>query len=168
MKNILPFAAIGAGALLLINFFKRKAAAGQNLEITPIKISIDLPKTKQAAYFKIFYDITLNLSNREQASVNVKNLFLTVRTNSKNLGNIEETLNFVVPANGEKQINIKASFFTLGFLGLIKDLIQNGFNILVNVNGYVDTDLGRININFDKNVGGAVTGNQKKNPFYDL
>ena len=168
MKNILPIAAIGAGALLLINFFKRKAAAGQNLEVTPIKISIDLPRTKQAGYLKIFYDITLNLSNREQASVNVKNLFLTVRTNSKNLGNIQENLNFIVPPNGEKQISIKASFFTLGFLGLIKDLIQNGFNILVNVNGYVDTDLGRINIDFSKNVGGAVNGFEKKNSFYDL
>lgn len=174
MKNILPIAAIGAGALLLINFFKRKAAAGQNLEITPIKISIDLPKTKQARYLKIFYDITLNLSNREQASVNVKNIFLTVKTNSRNLGNIEKALNFVVPAEGEKQISIKASFFTLGFLGLIKDLIQNGFDILLNINGYIDTDLGRININFNKNVGGAVNGkrsvngNEKKNSFYDL
>lgn len=174
MKNILPIAAIGAGALLLINFFKRKAAAGQNLEITPIKISIDLPKTKRAAYFKIYYDITLNLANREQASVNVKNIFLTVKTNSRNFGNIEEALNFVVPADGEKQVSIKASFFTLGFLGLIKDLIQNGFNILVNVNGYIDTDLGRVNIDFSKNVGGeingkrAVNGAEKKNSFYDL
>jgi hypothetical protein len=165
MKNILPFAAIGAAGFLLLNFFKRKAAAGQNLEVTPIKISIDLPRTKQAGYLKIFYDITLNLANREQASVNVRNLFLTVKTNEKNLGNIQENLNFVVPPNGEKQISIKASFFTLGFLGLIKDLIQNGFNILVNVNGYVDTDLGRINIDFSKNVGGAVNGKRAVNGY---
>jgi hypothetical protein len=174
MKNILPIAAIGAGALLLINFFKRKAAAGQNLEVTPIKISIDLPKTRQASYFKIFYDVSLNLENREQASVNVRNLFLTVKTNGKNFGNIEENLNFVVPANGQKQISIKASFFTLGFLGLIRDIIRSGLNINVNVTGYIDTDLGRVNIDFNQNVGGAingkrsVNGNEKKNSFYDL
>jgi len=163
MKNILPFAAIGAAGLLLINFFKRKAAAGQNLEITPIKISIDLPKTRQARYLKIFYDITLNLANREQASVNVKNLFLTVKTNNINFGNIEQNLNFNVEELQEKQITVKASFFTLGFLGLIRDVIKNGLNINVNVNGYIDTDLGRVNINFNKNVGDQINGNEKKN-----
>jgi hypothetical protein len=174
MKNILPFAAIGAAGLLLLSYFKRKVSAGQNLEVLPIKISIDLPKTKQANYLKIFYDITLNLANREQASVNVKNIFLTVKTNSKNFGNIEEALNFNVPANGEKQISIKASFFTLGFLGLVKDIIQDGLNINVNVSGYIDTDLGRVNIDFNKNVGGTINGKrsvngyEKKNFYYDL
>jgi LEA14-like dessication related protein len=165
MKKYLYFSALGYGAFLLINFFKKKAAAGQNLEITPIKISIDLPKTKKARYFKIYYDITLNLANREQATVNVKNIFLTVKTNDRNFGDIKENLNFVVPANGEKQISIKASFFTLGFLGLIKDLIQNGFNILVNVNGYIDTDLGRVNIDFSKNVGGEINGKRSVNGY---
>lgn len=162
MKNILPIAAVGAAGLLLINFLRRKKAAGENLEVLPVKITIDTPKTKKANYLRIFYDITLNLANREQASVNVRNIFLTVRTNDRNFGNIEEALNFSVPANSEKQITIKASFFTLGFLGLVKDLIQNGLNIKVNVSGYIDTDLGRVNINFEKNIGGSVSG-QKKN-----
>lgn len=162
MKNILPIAAVGAASLLLINFLRRKKAAGENLEVLPVKITIDTPKTRKSNYLRIFYDITLNLANREQASVNVRNIFLTVRTNDRNFGNIEEALNFNVPANSEKQITIKASFFTLGFLGLVKDLIQNGLNIKVNVSGYIDTDLGRVNINFDKNIGGSVSG-QKKN-----
>ena len=162
MKNILPIAAVGAAGLLLINFLRRKKAAGENLEVLPVKITIDTPKTRKANYLRIFYDITLNLANREQASVNVRNIFLTVKTNDRNFGNIEEALNFNVPANSEKQITIKASFFTLGFLGLVKDLIQNGLNIKVNVSGYIDTDLGRVNINFDKNIGGSVSG-QKKN-----
>jgi hypothetical protein len=153
MKKYLYFGALGYGAFLLINYFKRKAAAGQNLEITPFKISIDLPKTRQAGYLKIFYDITLNLANKEQASVNVKRIYLTVKTNSINFGNIEKDLNFSVGEMQEKQITVKASFFTLGALGLIKDLIQNGFNILINVSGYIDTDLGRVNVNFNKNVG---------------
>lgn len=161
MKNILPIAAVGAAGLLLINFLRRKKAAGENLEVLPVKITIDTPKTRKANYLRIFYDITLNLANREQASVNVRNIFLTVKTNDRIFGNIEEALNFNVPANSEKQITIKASFFTLGFLGLVKDLIQNGLNIKVNVSGYIDTDLGRVNINFDKNIGGSVSGQKK-------
>jgi hypothetical protein len=163
MKKYLYFGALGYGAFLLINYFKRKAAAGQNLEITPIKISIDLPKTRQARYLKIFYDITLNLSNKEQASVNVKNLFLTVKTNSINFGNIEQSLNFTVEEMQEKQITVKASFFTLGALGLIRDIIKNGFNIKVNVIGYIDTDLGRVNIDFTNNIGDQINGKRSVN-----
>jgi len=162
MKKILPIAAIiGAGALL-INFLKRKAAAGQNLKFELLKVSIDTVRTKQASLLKIFYDVTINMINVENASVVVNNINLNVTVNGKNLGNLEQTLNFSVPAQSTKAILLKASFNTLGALSLVRDIILNGINFTVNINGFIDTDLGRVNVNFDKQVGGAVNGYSKK------
>jgi hypothetical protein len=165
MKKYLYWGAAGYAVFLLINYLRNKVAAGQNLEITPLKISIDLPKTREALYLKIFYDITLNLANKEQASVNVKSLFLTVKTNNINFGNIERDLNFDVEEMQEKQITVKASFFTLSAIGIIKDLIKNGFNLNVNVAGFIDTDLGRVDINFNKNIGDAINGRRAVNGY---
>jgi LEA14-like dessication related protein len=162
MKKILPIAAIiGAGALL-INFLKRKAAAGQNLKFELLKVSIDTVRTKQARLLKIFYDVTINMINVENASVVVNNINLNVTVNGKNLGNLEQTLNFSVPAQSTKAILLKASFNTLGALSLVKDIILNGINFTVNINGFIDTDLGRVNVNFDKQIGGTINGYSKK------
>jgi hypothetical protein len=35
---------------------------------------------------------------------------------------------------------------------LIRDIILNGFQDPINVNGYIQTDLGRVNVNFSKNL----------------
>jgi LEA14-like dessication related protein len=162
MKKIIPFVAIiGVGALL-INFLKRKAAAGQNLKFELLKVSIDTVRTKQARLLKIFYDVTINMINVENASVVVNNINLNVTVNGKNLGNLEQTLNFSVPAQSTKAILLKASFNTLGALSLVKDIILNGINFTVNINGFIDTDLGRVNVNFDKQIGGTINGYSKK------
>jgi hypothetical protein len=162
MKKIIPFLGVGVAALFLVNYFKRKATAGQNLKFELLKITIDSQRTRQSLFFKVFYDVTLNMINRENASVVVKNVSLDVTANGKNLGNLEQTLNFSVPAQSTKQIMFKASFSTLGALQLVKDIVLNGLSVNVNVNGFIDTDLGRVNVNFDKNVGGAVNGYSKK------
>ena len=166
MKKILPFLAYGVGAIFLINFFKRKAAAGQNLKFELLKVSIDSERTRESLFFKVFYDVTLNMINSENASVVVRNVNLNVTANGKDLGNLEQTVNFSVPAQSTKKIIFKASFSTLGALGLVKDIVQNGLSVNVNVNGFIDTDLGRVNVDFNKNLGGSVTGNSKKKKFY--
>jgi LEA14-like dessication related protein len=100
--------------------------------------------------------------NVENASVVVNNINLNVTVNGKNLGNLEQTLNFSVPAQSTKAILLKASFNTLGALSLVKDIILNGINFTVNINGFIDTDLGRVNVNFDKQIGGTINGYSKK------
>jgi hypothetical protein len=152
MKNLLPIAAIiGAGALL-INYLKGKKAAGENLKFELFKISIDSQKTKRALFLTVYYDIVLNVINDELNNVNVKNVLLNIRVNEKDLGQVKSNLDLVIPRESEKQITIKASFSSLGALSLVKDLVQSGLNAVVNVKGYIDTDLGRVNINFDKNL----------------
>ena len=162
MKNFYPIAAlIGAGALL-VNYLKRKAAAGENLKFELIKVTIDSERTRQANFLKIFYDISINMINSENASVVVRNINLNVTANGKNLGNLQQTINFTVPAQTAKTIMLQASFRTLGALALVKDIVIDGINFNVNVNGFIDTDLGRVNVNFNKQVGGGVNGNFKK------
>lgn len=162
MKNILPIAAVIGAGYFIVNYFKRKTAAGENLQFELLKVTIDTQRTKESLFFKVFYDITLNIINRENASVNINNVNLNVSANGKNLGNLEQTLNFSVPSQSTKKIMFKASFLTLGALQLVKDIILNGLNVNVNVNGFIDTDLGRVNVNFDKNLGGSINGNSKK------
>ena len=156
MKKILPIAAVlGVGAILL-NYLKRKATAGENLKFELAKVTIDTEKTKQARFLRIFYDITLNLINQENASINVRNVFLNIVINGKNIGTIEKDLNFDVPANETKSVMFKASFLTLGALLLVRDLILKGLKGNINISGYIDTDLGRVNIDFNKEIGGNI------------
>jgi hypothetical protein len=162
MKNILPIAALLGGGLFLVNYFKRKRAAGENLKFELAKITIDTPRTLQTGLLKIFYDITLNVINSENAAVNVKNLNIDVTVNGKNFGNLSQTLNFSIPQQSEKKIMLKASFFTLGALQLVKDIVLEGINFNINLNGFIDTDLGRVNIDFNKQFGGGVNGYYKK------
>jgi hypothetical protein len=48
---------------------------------------------------------------------------------------------------------LKASFLTLGALSLVRDIITKGLKFNVNITGFIDTDLGRVNVNFNKQVG---------------
>lgn len=166
MKNIIPIAAfVGAGALL-INYLKRKARAGENLQFELLDVAIDSERTKKARFLKIFYDVKLNLINNENASINVRNVNLNITANGKNIGQINQTINFVVPQQSRKTIAFEIPFFTLGIIGLVMDLVQNGLRVNVNVSGYIDTDLGRVNVDFNKTVGAGINGpSQKKNSF---
>ena len=165
MKNILPIAALVGGGLFIINYFKRKAAAGENLKFELAKITIDTPRTLQTGLLKIFYDITINVINSENAAVNVKNINIDITVNGKNFGNLSQTLNFNIPRESEKKIMLKASFFTLGALQLVKDIVFDGIDFNINLNGFIDTDLGRVNVDFNKQFGGSVNGYSKKKKY---
>ena len=162
MKNILPIAAvIGAGALL-INYLKGKKRAMENLQFEIFKITIDKQKTQRALYFKVFYDIVINVVNDELSPVKIKDTLLNIKVNGRDLGVIKSTLNLLIPRESEKQITLQASFFTLGAIGLVKDIVKNGLQANVNVQGYINTDLGKVDINFDKQFGGEMNGQPKK------
>jgi len=162
MKNILPIAAIiGAGAFFY-KFITGKKKAMENLQFEIFKISIDKQKTQRAAYFKIYYDIIITVINEELAPVKIKNTLLNIKVNGRDLGKVESNLNLLIPRESEKQITVKASFFTLGALGLVKDIVKNGLHANVNVNGFINTDLGKATINFNKEFGGEMNGAPKK------
>jgi LEA14-like dessication related protein len=165
MKNILPIAAvIGAGALLY-KYLTGKKKAMENLQFEIFKITIDKQKTQRALYFRVYYDIIITVINQESSPVKIKDTLLNIRVNNKNLGKIESTLNLLIPRETEKQITLKASFSTLGALGLVRDIVQDGLKATVNASGYINTDLGKVDINFDKQFGGEMNGAPKKKKY---
>jgi hypothetical protein len=166
MKNILPIAAvIGAGAILY-KYLTGKKKAMENLQFEIFKISIDKRKTERALYLKIYYDIIITVINEELSPVKIKDTLLNIKVNGRDLGKVKSTFNLLIPRESEKQITLKASFFTLGAIGLVKDIVRDGLQASVNVAGFINTDLGKVDINFNKQFGGEMNGAPKKKKFY--
>jgi LEA14-like dessication related protein len=150
MKNILF---LGGAAAALLYFLRQKRAAGENLRVEPVDISIDSARSSSSFWTRIYYNVKLKLINTESASVNVSGINLNVLVNNTPFGSINNTTGFIVNAGSERIVNLEASFSSLGVIQAIRDLISDGLKFNVVVSGYVDTDLGRIAVNFSKNVG---------------
>ena len=150
MKKILPIVAVLSAGAYIVYFLKNKARAGQNLKYEFLDIAIDLEKTLKSRFSKIYYDLSINLINSENASVVLKNINFNVSVNGKNLGNVAQTINFTVPAESTKKVDLQISFQTLGLISLIRDAIIQGLKFDINVNGFIETDLGRIEVNYNQ------------------
>jgi LEA14-like dessication related protein len=150
MKNILL---LGGAAAALLYFLRQKRAAGENLRVEPVDIAIDSARSSSSFWTRIYYNVKLKLINTESASVNVSGINLNVLVNNTPFGSINNTTGFIVNAGSERVVNLEASFSSLGVIQAIRDLISDGLKFNVVVTGYVDTDLGRIAVNFSKNVG---------------
>jgi LEA14-like dessication related protein len=160
MKNILL---LGGAAAALLYFLKQKRAAGENLRVEPLDIAIDSARSSSSFWTRIYYNVKLKLINTESASVNVSAINLNVLVNNTPFGSINNTTGFIVNAGSERIVNLDASFSSLGIIEAIRDLIADGLRFKVDVSGYVDTDLGRIAVNFSKNIGGSGIGAPKNN-----
>jgi LEA14-like dessication related protein len=168
MKNILL---LGGAAAALLYFLKQKRTAGENLRVEPLDIAIDSARSSSSFWTRIYYNVKLKLINTESASVNVSAINLNVLVNNTPFGSINNTTGFIVNAGSERIVNLDASFSSLGIIEAIRDLIADGLRFKVDVSGYVDTDLGRIAVNFSKNIGGSgISGKPKEYElgFYSL
>lgn len=148
MKNLLW---IGGAAAALLYFLKQKRAAGENLRVEPVDIAIDSQRSASTFWAVIYYNVKLRLINVEAASVNVSAIKLNVILNNTKVAEINQTDGFIVSARSEKIVNLQSTIQTAGIVNFIVDLIQNGFRFNIAVSGYVDTDLGRIAVNYTKN-----------------
>jgi hypothetical protein len=146
MKNLL----IAGGAIAALLFFlKRKKSAAENIIVEPIDIAID---SQRSSFSRIYYRIKLRLVNNEPANVNVSSINFSVTANGKAIGSINNTTGFRVDAGSSKEITLDASISSIGAIGLIRDLITEGFNIDILVAGTINTDLGAVNVNFSKSL----------------
>jgi LEA14-like dessication related protein len=157
MKNILF---LGGAAAALLYFLRQKRAAGENLRVEPVDIAIDSARSSSSFWTRIYYNVKLKLINTESASVNVSGINLNVLVNNTPFGSINNTTGFIVNAGSERIVNLDASFSSLGVIQAIR---ADGLRFNVVVSGYVDTDLGRIEVNFSKNIGGSGIGSPKNN-----
>lgn len=145
----------GAGAFM---YFRSKKRAGENLKVDPLDIGIDSDRTKKSFFTKLYYIVKLNLINSEAASVVVKNVQLNASVNGRPLGVLTSSGSFSVPAKGSQVVALQASVSTLGAGGIILDLIKNKRNISVQIEGSVDTDLGRVNVKYTKEINLGLNG----------
>lgn len=162
MKNLLW---IGGAAAALLYFLRQKRAAGENLRVEPVDIAIDSQRSASSFWTRIYYNVKLKLINAERASVNISGINLNVFVNNTPFGSINNTTGFIVNAGSERIVNLEASFSSLGVIEAIRDLIADGIRFNVVVSGYVDTDLGRIKVQFSKNIGGSGIGAVDKDTY---
>jgi hypothetical protein len=153
IKKYLPTAALLTGGLLLFRYLRGKAEAGKNLKYEPIGVYIDAARSAEANFYRLYYIVKIRLVNDYQQSVNINALNLEATSNGRPLGTLTSNIAFIVPSMGSKTVELSASVATTGILSTVIDAIQNGFNIPVKISGYINTDLGRLNINFTKQVG---------------
>lgn len=140
------------GAAAAFIFFRNKKAAGENLRFEPVDIAIDSERSRAALWTRLYYKVKINLINDEPASVNVRGIVLNATTNGRPLGSLTSNQGFSVAAKSNQVVQLDTSISTLGAAATIVNVIRNREPLTVNVNGYVDTDLGRVLINFNKEV----------------
>ena len=150
MKNKIPLLLTLLGGAGLIFWLRRKAQAGANLQFIPLDIAID---SQRSGLFRIYYSVKLRLINNETANVNIRGINLKAFIDDKFVGDIVNNASFNVPAKGTTDIKLDTSISTGSIARLIFDAITDGINFSMNINGFVDTDLGRVNVNFTKQVG---------------
>jgi hypothetical protein len=149
MKNKLPLILTVLGGAYLVFYLRRKAQAGANLQFVPLDIAID---SRRSGLFRIYYSIKLRLINNETANVNIKGINLKAFIDDKFIGDIVNTAAFSVAAKGTTDIKLDTSISTGSIARLIFNAITDGINFNMTVSGFVDTDLGRVNVNFTKQV----------------
>ena len=158
MKKYLPVITLAAAAYGIIFWLRKKASAGSNLKYEPVDVAIDLQKIKSSLFTRIYYKVKLNLINNESVDVNIKSVNLNVSIGNRPFGSIVKNEMFTVPRRSNQIVALETSFSSFSAIALIKDIIVNGFKDPIIVNGYIETDLGRVNINFTKNPSGKLTG----------
>lgn len=153
-KNPMFTLAIFAGAAgLLYYWLRRKASAAQNLIIEPMDVLFNRAKTKRAKWLVFYYSVVLNLINNEPADINVRQVNLNVKLNGRNWGRIIQNKPFRVPRRGNLIQKFDTSFNMLNVLFLIPQFVAEGLNFTFDVSGYINTDLGRIDIEYRKEYG---------------
>ena len=143
---------LGAGGVLLYMFLRRKAAAAQNLRFEPVDIIIDLPRTRQSLFTRLYYTLKINVINPEAANVNVRNVVLRVTSDGRTLGDLVSSKTFTIPARSNQVIGLEAAISIFGALGTIINFIKKRQPIPVNVTGQITSDLGILNVDYNTTV----------------
>jgi len=155
MKKLLPLGAIAAGIFILTRYLTGRKTAMENLRVVPQSIAIDSAKSRNTAFSQLFYRVKLNLINNEQQPVIVRRIDLNVFYKNGQIGKITRDADFIVPGRGQQLIEMDATISASDIILSIVDLaqnIRNLSNIEFTINGFVDTDLGRIPVNFKRKV----------------
>lgn len=143
MNQGLKFVLGAAGAGLLYTFLNRKKAALENIVVKNIDVAIDLNKTQNAGYLKLFYNLKLMLQNTAKASVQIKSIEATFSLNGIEFADINQIINLSINPQSSKEIVLNPSVNTGNVIASILDIISEG-KATISVKGSLMTDLGLI------------------------
>jgi LEA14-like dessication related protein len=135
----------GAGALYY--FLQGKKGAIEDLQIEPVDIAID----KESNFRKLVFNLKLQIKNPSKFVVKVKNIDLDLKVNNKTISNFNSNSVLNLPANSNKIYNIKISVNNFTVITTILEVLADK-NIVAAVTGDITTDLGKVNINFTKEI----------------
>lgn len=90
------------------------------------------------------------MENPESIRIEVQSIYFKIVYKGMTLATMQSTERFIVPAKDSKDVVILSSINSLNAVNVIKDVISDGLNISVTIEGWIDTDYGRINLNFDQ------------------
>jgi len=155
MKKLLPLGAIAAGIFILTRYLSGRKTAMENLRVVPVSIAIDSARSRNTFFTQLFYRVKLNLINNEAQPVIVRGIDLNVYYKNNQVGKIIRDQDFIVPGRGAQVVEMEATISASDIITSIVDIAQNIRNlskIEFTINGFVDTDLGRISVNFKQNI----------------
>lgn len=155
MKKFLPLGAIAAGIFILTRYLTGRKTAMENLRVVPVSIAIDSARSRDTFFSQLYYRVKLNLINQEQQPVIVRMIDLNVGYKGRQIGKIVRDADFIIPGRGQQVIEMDASISASDIITSVVDLarnIRNLSNIEFTINGFVDTDLGRIPVNFKRKI----------------
>lgn len=152
MKNLLKIGAISAGALLLLRMVTGRKKSAQNLRAVPVDIAIDGPRSRNTAYSVLYFRVKFNLINDEQAAVNVLGADLDIFYKGKAVGKIVKDQAFTVPGRKSQPVTFLAQISSANVVESLLDIIQNTGGIFLTIDGTIDTQFGRIPVQFTKKI----------------
>jgi len=153
MNQLVKFGAIGAGLFLAFRYLAARKKSAKNLRIVPVDIAIDKARSAAEGYSTLYYKVKVNMTNPEQAPVIVRGIDLDVIVKGKQVAKLIKDDPFTVPGRKTLRATLNGSIQIGGVVTTILDLIQNTNKPLAfTLDGFVDTDLGRIPVQFTKNL----------------
>jgi hypothetical protein len=138
-------------AALGFAIFRGAKSFAQNLRVQFNDVAIDLVQTKKALYLTLFYKLKLTFINPESVKADITNMSIDVFFGDKNVGTIRRTSLFTIPSRDSVQVEFELSIPTIK-LGLsIRELISmlsaGGSLPSVTLQGFLQTQVGRISVN---------------------
>jgi LEA14-like dessication related protein len=143
-KFILGLTALVGAA---IYFLKGKKEAIENLIIKPTMLAINRQKTN---IYQAVFTLRFQVTNPSAASVKILGINLDVFINGKKATNIKQLNVAEIMPNKTENIEIEFAIFSWQAVDIILNLLADGGTINVNVKGPIVTDLGTVNVNYNK------------------
>jgi len=143
-KFILGLTALAGAAFY---FLKGKKEAIENLLIKPTMLAINRQKTNiQQVVFILRFQVT----NPSNVKVKILGINLDVFINGKKATNIKQLNIAEIMPNETEIITIEFAIFSWQAVDIILNLLADGGTINVNIKRTRVTDLGTVNVNYNK------------------